>query len=80
MPPMKEFSVYEILNRKRRGGPLEPHEVETFIEQGTHRGVVACHEDTMLRHATLEQRLVRHPEKLLALGHGHGVMAARSEA
>ncbi len=32
---MNEFSVYEILNRKRRGGPLEPHEIETFIDRYT---------------------------------------------
>ena len=32
---MSDFSVYEILNRKRRGGPLEPREIETFIERYT---------------------------------------------
>ena len=32
---MKEFSAYEILNRKRRGNPLEPHEIETFIDRYT---------------------------------------------
>ena len=32
---MAELSVYEILNRKRRGGPLEPREVETFIDRYT---------------------------------------------
>jgi pyrimidine-nucleoside phosphorylase len=29
---MSDFSVYEILNRKRRGGPLEPREIEVFID------------------------------------------------
>ena len=29
---MKEISVYEVLNRKRRGAPLESHEIETFVE------------------------------------------------
>src|SRR5260370_20274641 len=36
---MSEFSVYEILNRKRRGAPLEAREIETFIDRYT-RGEV----------------------------------------
>ena len=32
---MTDFSVYELLNRKRRGGPLEPREIEIFIERYT---------------------------------------------
>ncbi|MGZ4810238.1 MAG: thymidine phosphorylase [Thermoanaerobaculia bacterium] len=32
---MKELSVYEILNRKRRGGALEPNEIEAFIDRYT---------------------------------------------
>jgi len=32
---MAEFSVYEILNRKRRGAPLESREIETFIDRYT---------------------------------------------
>ncbi|HVS33359.1 MAG TPA: thymidine phosphorylase, partial [Thermoanaerobaculia bacterium] len=32
---MKEISVYEVLNRKRRGGPLETHEIEAFVERYT---------------------------------------------
>jgi pyrimidine-nucleoside phosphorylase len=32
---MNEFSVYEILNRKRRGAPLEPREIDTFIDRYT---------------------------------------------
>ena len=35
MRRMAEFSVYELLNRKRRGGPLEPREVEVFIDRYT---------------------------------------------
>jgi pyrimidine-nucleoside phosphorylase len=29
---MTEYSVYELLNKKRRGGPLEPREIEFFVE------------------------------------------------
>ncbi len=32
---MTDFSVYEILNRKRRGGALEPAEIETFVDRYT---------------------------------------------
>lgn len=32
---MSEFSVYEILNRKRRGAPLDAREIETFIDRYT---------------------------------------------
>src|SRR5437773_2307432 len=32
---MPEFSVYEILNRKRRGAPIEAREIEQFIEKYT---------------------------------------------
>jgi pyrimidine-nucleoside phosphorylase len=32
---MTDFSAYEILNRKRRGGPLETREIETFIDRYT---------------------------------------------
>jgi pyrimidine-nucleoside phosphorylase len=35
MPRMAELSVYELLNRKRRGGPLEPREIEAFIDRYT---------------------------------------------
>src|ERR1700737_344679 len=33
--PMPECSVYEILNRKRRGGHLESREIESFIDRYT---------------------------------------------
>src|SRR2546430_17743833 len=32
---MSDISVYELLNRKRRGGALEPREVEIFIDRYT---------------------------------------------
>jgi pyrimidine-nucleoside phosphorylase len=32
---MTDFSAYEILNRKRRGGPLETRDIETFIDRYT---------------------------------------------
>jgi len=32
---MAELNVYEVLNRKRRGAPLEPREIEQFIERYT---------------------------------------------
>ncbi len=36
---MAEYSVYELLNKKRRGGPLEPREIEFFVE-GFTRGTI----------------------------------------
>jgi len=36
---MADYSVYELLNKKRRGGPLEPREIEFFIE-GFTRGTI----------------------------------------
>ena len=33
------YSVYELLNKKRRGGPLEPREIEFFVE-GFTRGTI----------------------------------------
>lgn len=32
---MTDLNVYELLNRKRRGAPLEPREIEIFIERYT---------------------------------------------
>src|SRR5205809_6561703 len=32
---MAELNVYEVLNRKRRGAPLEPREIEEFIKRYT---------------------------------------------
>jgi pyrimidine-nucleoside phosphorylase len=32
---MSELNVYELLNRKRRGAPIQPREIELFVEQYT---------------------------------------------
>jgi thymidine phosphorylase len=32
---MADLNVYEVLNRKRRGAPLEAREIEQFIERFT---------------------------------------------
>ena len=32
---MSDLNVYEVLNRKRRGAPLEPREIELFVERYT---------------------------------------------
>src|SRR5438105_633830 len=72
--PMPEFSVYEILNRKRRGGPLEPREIETFIEQYTRGDIpdyqmsallmaVAINGMTPAEMATLTQSMLRSGEQ-----------------
>src|SRR5688500_1756958 len=37
---MPNYSVYELLNKKRRGGPLDPREIEFFVE-GFTRGTIA---------------------------------------
>ncbi|MBV8516731.1 MAG: thymidine phosphorylase [Acidobacteria bacterium] len=36
---MADYSVYELLNRKRRGAPLDPREIEFFVE-GFTRGTI----------------------------------------
>jgi pyrimidine-nucleoside phosphorylase len=36
---MADFSVYELLNKKRRGAPLEPREIEFFVD-GFTRGSI----------------------------------------
>src|SRR2546425_1337453 len=72
--PMPEFSVYEILNRKRRGGPLEPREIEAFIERSTGGGIpdyqmsallmaVAINGMTAEEMATLTQAMLRSGEQ-----------------
>jgi pyrimidine-nucleoside phosphorylase len=35
LPPVKEINVYELLNRKRRGAPLEGAEIEEFVARYT---------------------------------------------
>jgi pyrimidine-nucleoside phosphorylase len=48
---MADFSVYEILNRKRRGAPLEPREIESFIDRYT-RGTIPDYQMSALLMAT----------------------------
>jgi pyrimidine-nucleoside phosphorylase len=48
---MSDFSVYEILNRKRRGAPLEAREIEIFIDRYT-RGEVPDYQMSALLMAT----------------------------
>ena len=71
---MAEFSVYEILNRKRRGGPLEAREIETFINQYTRGDIpdyqmsallmaVAINGMTAQEMATLTQSMLRSGEQ-----------------
>jgi pyrimidine-nucleoside phosphorylase len=71
---MNEFSVYEILNRKRRGAPLEPREIETFIDRYTRGEIpdyqmsallmaIAINGMTASEMATLTQSMLRSGEQ-----------------
>lgn len=71
---MTEFSVYEILNRKRRGAPLEPREIETFIDRYTRGDIpdyqmsallmaIAINGMTAQEMATLTQSMLRSGEQ-----------------
>jgi pyrimidine-nucleoside phosphorylase len=71
---MKELSVYEVLNRKRRGGPLESHEIEVFIDRYTKGSIpdyqmsallmaVAINGMTADEMATLTQAMLRSGEQ-----------------
>jgi pyrimidine-nucleoside phosphorylase len=71
---MPEFSVYEILNRKRRGGPLESREIESFIDRYTKGDIpdyqmsallmaVAINGMTPAEMATLTQAMLRSGEQ-----------------
>lgn len=71
---MKEFSAYEILNRKRRGNPLDPHEIETFIDRYTRGDIpdyqmsallmaIAINGMTAEEMATLTQAMLRSGEQ-----------------
>ena len=44
---MSDYSVYELLNRKRRGAPLEPREIEFFID-GYTRGAIPDYQRSAL--------------------------------
>jgi pyrimidine-nucleoside phosphorylase len=71
---MTDYSVYELLNRKRRGAPLEPREIEFFID-GYTRGTipdyqmsallmaVAINAMTASEMATLTQAMLRSGEQ-----------------
>jgi pyrimidine-nucleoside phosphorylase len=71
---MPEFSVYEILNRKRRGAPLEAREIETFIDRYTRNDIpdyqmsallmaIAINGMTAAEMATLTQAMLRSGEQ-----------------
>ena len=71
---MKEINVYEILNRKRRGGPLETSEIEEFIARYTKGEIpdyqmsamlmaIAINGMTAAEMATLTQSMLRSGEQ-----------------
>jgi pyrimidine-nucleoside phosphorylase len=71
---MAELSVYELLNRKRRGAPLEPREIETFVDRYTSGAIpdyqmsallmaVAINGMTSEEMATLTQAMLRSGEQ-----------------
>src|SRR5437764_5790956 len=71
---MTDISVYEILNRKRRGGALEPNEIEIFIDLYTRGDIpdyqmsallmsIAINGMTAEEMATLTQAMLRSGEQ-----------------
>src|SRR5213082_122440 len=71
---MAELNVYEVLNRKRRGAPLEPREIESFIDRYTGGAIpdyqmsallmaVAINGMTAEEMATLTQAMLRSGEQ-----------------
>ncbi len=71
---MKEMNVYEVLNRKRRGTPLEPDEIEAFIDRYTRGEIpdyqmsallmaIAINGMTAAEMATLTQAMLRSGEQ-----------------
>jgi pyrimidine-nucleoside phosphorylase len=71
---MTELSAYEVLNRKRRGTPLTPHEIETFIDGYTRGSIpdyqmsallmaIAINGMTAEEMATLTQSMLRSGEQ-----------------
>ena len=71
---MAELNVYELLNRKRRGAPLEPREIEAFIERYTRGDIpdyqmsallmaIAINGMTAQEMATLTQAMLRSGEQ-----------------
>src|SRR5258708_12611578 len=45
---MSELNVYEVLNRKRRGAPLEQREIELFVERYTPGEIPDYHMSALL--------------------------------
>ncbi len=71
---MSELNVYELLNRKRRGGALEPSEIEQFIVRYTAGAIpdyqmsallmaIAINGTTAEEMATLTQAMLRSGEQ-----------------
>jgi pyrimidine-nucleoside phosphorylase len=71
---MADLNVYEVLNRKRRGAPLEPREIETFIDRYTRGEIpdyqmsallmaIAINGMTAEEMATLTQAMLRSGEQ-----------------
>src|SRR5213083_2632855 len=71
---MADLNIYEVLNRKRRGAPLEPREIETFIDRYTNAAIpdyqmsallmaVAINGMTAEEMATLTQAMLRSGEQ-----------------
>ena len=71
---MADYSVYELLNNKRRGNPLEPREIEFFIEGYTRGSIpdyqmsallmaIAINGMTGAEMATLTQAMLRSGEQ-----------------
>src|SRR5689334_166432 len=71
---MDELNVYEVLNRKRRGAPMDPREIESFIERYTAGAIpdyqmsallmaVAINGMTAEEMATLTQAMLRSGEQ-----------------
>src|ERR1051325_2154667 len=71
---MADLNVYEVLNRKRRGAPLETHEIETFVDRYTRGAIpdyqmsallmaIAINSMTAAEMATLTQSMLRSGEQ-----------------
>jgi pyrimidine-nucleoside phosphorylase len=71
---MADYSVYELLNKKRRGGPLETREIEFFIDGFTRAAIpeyqmsallmaIAINGMTAAEMATLTQSMLRSGEQ-----------------
>src|SRR5260221_8577631 len=71
---MTDLNVYELLNRKRRGAPLQPREIEAFVDRYTRGGIpdyqmsallmaIAINGMTSEEMATLTQAMLRSGEQ-----------------